>query len=162
MRGAGSPGVVEIGRAFLGRLSLHRFGTSNESEFRSQLDATTMDLLGLFPKGAQFWGRARKGANIFLRDCLYTIYIRDNYELARAEHLFEVPLDSITGTRLAKASDGTLPRWKTVRGLTRDASAAYQAVAARVAAEKGLARVHLDAMWWGERERAELTGHPES
>lgn len=158
MRGAGSPGVVETARTFLGQLPLRPFGTSSQSEFCSRLDVTTESLVAVLPNAAQSWGRARKGVNIFLRDCLYTFYIRDAYELALAEGFFEVPLDSITGTRLAQSSNGQLPRWKTVRGLTAETSANYQAVAARLAAEKGVARVHLDAMWWGERERAERAG----
>ena len=96
--------------------------------------------------------------NIFLRDCLYTSYVRDAYNLALAERFFEVPLDRITGTRLWKASKGNVPRWKTVRGLTAEMSAAYQGQAADVAVGMDVARVHLDAICWGEREKAEQAG----
>ena len=92
--------------------------------------------------------------NIFLRDCLYTTYLRDDYDLALAESFFGVPLDSITGARLCGASRGALPSWETVRGLSAKTSAKYQAVSATLAAEKGIAGVHLDALWWGEREDA--------
>lgn len=152
MRGAGSAGVVESARAFLAELDLRPFGTSSGSRFLFLLDRTTQDLTGELPKGAQRWGLARKGLNIFLRGCLYTTYLRDQYGLAEAEEHFEVPLDSITGGRLFKESRGALPPWKTVRGLRPRTSAQYQAVAAALAAEKGFARVHLDAVWWGERE----------
>ena len=155
MRGAGSGGVVKRARAFLCDMPLGRFGTSNKSEFGCRLDDATDSLKRALPKGAQRWGLARKGLNIFLRDCLYTTYLRDEYDLALAEHFFEVPLDSITGARLVRESQGALSRWKTVRGLDAKTSAAYQAVAAQLAVEKGIARVHLDALWWGEREDAQ-------
>lgn len=92
--------------------------------------------------------------NIFLRGCLYTTYLRDEYNLARAENFFEVPLDRITGTRLVEESREALSPWKTVRGLSVEASATYQTAAAELAEERGIARVHLDAVWWGEREGA--------
>lgn len=158
MRGAGSPGVIAAARAFLGELSLRPFGTSSESKFRSLLDDATRNLVLALPRKAQRWGRARKGLNIFLRDCLYNTYLREEYRLALAEDFFEVPLDSIIGARLVKKSPkGTLPRWKAVRALTEDASTKYQAMASTLAAKEGFARVHLDAVWWGERERSEQT-----
>ncbi len=152
MRGAGSADVVRRAREFLGEMPLRPFGTSRRSRFMSCLDNATQDLKLALPTRAQHWGLARKGLNIFLRNCLYTIYLREEYDLARAEKFFEVPLDSITGIHLIKASGGTLPRWTTVRGLKAKKSAAYQAVAARFATEQGLVRVHFDAVWWGERE----------
>jgi hypothetical protein len=106
MRGACSAGVVRSARAFLGEMPLRPFGTSNASRFLSRLDSATHDLQRVLPKGAQRWGLARKGLNIFLRDCLYTSYLRDEYDLALAEHFFEVPLDSITRTHLVRASRG--------------------------------------------------------
>ena len=60
-----------------------------------------------------------------------------------------MPLDSLTGTELYRASDGTLPRWKTVRGLTPELSASYQEVASAEARKRDMARIHLDAVWWG-------------
>ncbi len=95
-----------------------------------------------------------KGLNIFLRECLYTVYLRNAYSLYLAERYFEVPLDSLTGTELYRASDGTLPRWKTVRGLTPELSASYQEVASAEARKRDMARIHLDAVWWGLREQA--------
>jgi N-glycosylase/DNA lyase len=46
--------------------------------------------------------------------------------------------------------EGALPPWGTVRDLTPEVSDAFQAVAARIAEERGIARVHLDAIWWGQ------------
>ena len=151
MRGAGSAGVVRCAQEFLGELPLRPFGTTSRANFLSQLDGATDDLKLALPKGAQRWGVARKGLNIFLRNCLYTTYLRDEYDLGRAEKFFEVPLDSITGARLVKESRGELPPWETVRGLRAKRSSAYQVLAAKLAAKEGVARVHLDALWWGQR-----------
>ena len=151
MRGRGSRGVVTAGRTFLCGLELRRFGTSNPSRFAAELDRATNALVRQVPRSARHWGLARKGLNIFLRECLYTVYLRDAHGLARAERFLEVPLDSLTGRELHKASEGRLPRWRTVRGLDRTTSDAFQEEALRVAAKRGIARVHLDAEWWGRR-----------
>jgi hypothetical protein len=151
MRGAGSRGVVGAGRPFLAQLDLLRFATSNEQRFGAELDRATDALMRAFPRSARHWGLARKGLNIFLRECLYTVYLRDAYTLGVAESFFEVPLDSLTGKALYEASKRTLPRWRTVRGLERSVSDEFQKVASRVARERGVARVHLDAVWWGQR-----------
>ena len=152
MRGVGSRGVVAAGRPFLGGLDLRRFATSRERRFGVELDRATNGLMRVFPRPARHWGLARKGLNIFLRECLYTVYIREAYNLGVAAFFFEVPLDSLTGRALHEAAPQTLPRWQTVRGLERSLSDAFQQVASRVARERGVARVHLDALWWGQRE----------
>jgi hypothetical protein len=74
--------------------------------------------------------------------------------LERSEYFFEMPLDSITGQKLSSDTTQHLPRWKTVKELDRATSAAYQQAAASIAKKMGLARVHLDAMWWGRRDSA--------
>ena len=108
MRGAGSAGVVKSAREFLADLPLGQFGTASSRKFLSHLDRTTHELTRALPKGAQRWGLARKGLNIFLRGCLYTTYLRGEYALALADDYFEVPLDSITGQRLVTESRGAL------------------------------------------------------
>lgn len=150
-RGRGSAGAVKAGREFLNFLPVAQFGTSNLQKFRSALEAGTLGLKDAFPRGSRYWGLARKGLNIFLRDCLYTVYLRDAHSLNLAERFFEVPLDSLTGEALFKVAAGRLPRWHTVRGLTRELSDEYQAIASEYADSKGIARVHLDVFWWGTR-----------
>lgn len=101
------------------------------------------------PSDARSWGLARKLLNIFLRDCLYTVYLRDAYHLDRAEAHLEIPLDSITSAELrANSKRGELPAWRGVRDLTWRTSREYQRVGSRVAKELGIERVHLDAYWW--------------
>jgi hypothetical protein len=152
LRGAGHKGALDAARQFLGDVDLRPFGTSDQLQFMIHLDEATLDLKRSLPKGARHWGLARKALNLYLRDSLYTVYPREAYGLAKAEELFEVPLDSITGTRLSELADGRLPRWKTIKGLDPDLSAEFQQFAAEYAAANKIARVHLDAFWWGGRE----------
>jgi hypothetical protein len=154
-RGRGNTGVVSRGREYLGQLDLRRFGTSQPKRFRNALDEATDGLRGSFPRTARHWGLARKGLNIFLRDCLYTSYLSDVYSLQLAEPYYEVPLDSLTGRALYTEADGALPRWRTIRDLSKMVSDQFQEVAARVAAERRIHRVHLDAFWWGVRQTNE-------
>ncbi len=151
MRGAGRAGVVDAGRPFLRELDLRRFATTRATRFRKELDDHTNGLIHTFPRAARQWGLARKGLNIFLRECLYCVYLRDAYGLDRSELFYEIPLDALTGTAVWKASDGRVPRWATIRALRPEASDAYQRVAAELAARRGIAPVHLDAVWWGQR-----------
>lgn len=151
MRGAGNRGVVEAGRQFLCGADLGPFGTSNPAKFRRALDSSTQGLMESFPRAARHWGLARKGLNIFLRECLYTVYLREAYRLDRAESYFEVPLDSLSGRALWEGSQRSLPRWATVRGLTPALSDEFQRVASDLARKRRIARVHLDALWWGQR-----------
>lgn len=111
MRCAGCSGVVAAAREFLGDLDLRPFGTASSRRFLNHLDSATERLWSALPAKAQYWGLARKGLNIFLRDCLYTAYLRDRYRLDKAEQFFEVPLDSICGLQLFHESDGLLPKW---------------------------------------------------
>lgn len=147
MRSAGAKGAVRAGRGFLCDIDLRVFRTPNPSHFRTVLDDTTEGLHQAFPEAARHWGLARKGLNIFLRDCLSNAYLREAYSLQTAEPLYEVPLDATTGEMLSRLSEGALPAWGSVRDLTPELSDAFQALAATIAGEKGIARVHLDALW---------------
>jgi len=150
-RGHGS-GVTQAARKFLGDLDLRKFRDKDAAVFRKRLNRETGKLVRSLPSGARSWGLARKLLNIFLRDALYTTYLRDRFRLGAAEELLEIPLDSITAGHLRKdAGRGVLPRWAGVKHLTPTANGHYQRQAAKLAREQGLARVHLDTFWWGER-----------
>ena len=124
------------------------FGPSGSS-FSKALDSTTESLQSEFPLAAKRWGLARKVLNIFLRDCLYTTYLNEAFRLNEAEELFELPLDSITAKELTRvAGRKVLPPWPGVIHVTPTLSTAYQAVASAEAVKRGIARVHLDAIWW--------------
>ena len=150
-RGQGAEGVVTAARDFMGDLPLARFGTADQRAFSRQLDAATRRLMASLPKGASTWGLSRKLLNIFLRDCLYTSYLARAYHLSAAERFMEIPLDSITAKGI-RAGVPELPRWPGVKYLDPVRRSAYQAAALMLARERGLARVHLDAYWWGVRE----------
>jgi hypothetical protein len=154
MRGKGNAGVVRRARGFLAALDVHPFGTARARGFAIALDETTEALRGSFPRGVRLWGLARKGLNIFLRECLYCAYTREHYHLDRSEAYFEIPLDSITTAKLRRLPGADLPPWPGVKYLDAECSAGYQAVAAREAVRRGFSRVHLDALWWGAIDRA--------
>jgi hypothetical protein len=100
------------------------------------------------PATGRSWGLARKLLNIYLRNALYTSYLRDAYRLHLAEQWYEIPLDSIVAKRLRAEVRG-LPRWPGVKHLRPAVSVLYQEAARSAAAKLGVAPVHLDAVWWG-------------
>jgi hypothetical protein len=138
----------------LAGLDLRQFGVSGQALFRRRLDRATERLSRALPPRGRSWGVARKLLNIFLRDALYTSYLREAFRLDRAEDLLELPLDSITARRLRfEVGRGQLPRWQGVKRISPAASAEFQAAAAAVASARGISRVHLDAFWWGSRSK---------
>lgn len=153
-RGQRTPGLVAAAREYFETLPLDQFGVVRPHLFKKRLDRATLELIRAIPKNGQSWGVARKLINISLRDAFYTTYLRDAYRLNLAEHSYELPLDSITAKRLrAGASEGALPRWRGVKHLTPEASDILQAAATAFAATRGIARIHLDAYWWGNRRQ---------
>ncbi len=151
VRGRGNAGAVVAARNFLRVLDLAPFGVTNRETFNAQLDRTTEQLRSALPHGCQNWGLARKILNIFLLDCSYTSHLVSAYHLDRSEPFLELPLDSITAKALRKAAKKRgepLPAWPGVKHLTVPISASYQNVAATEGAANGIARVHLDALWW--------------
>ncbi len=136
-------------RTYLKSVDLKRFGTKKEEAFCTALDISTDELRCALPKGTQKWGLARKVLNIFLRDCAYTIYLSDAYDLLLAEEFFEIPLDSITARELKRAcGHGRLPRWPGVKHVTPELSSEFQIAASSEAKKHGIPRLHLDALWW--------------
>lgn len=150
MRGPGCGDAITVSRAFVSRLALQRFSSRTRRGFETELDDATEELLAEMPRRIRAWGLARKGLNIFLRECLYTAYLRDAARLDRSESFLELPLDSFTGKALRRA-EPTLPRWDSVRRLTPTLSAQYQGAARLEGRRRGLAPVHLDVFWWGYR-----------
>jgi hypothetical protein len=149
VRGRGHRGTVAAARSFLRQVDLTQFGCSNARDFAKALNRTTGRLQRVLPLRGRRWGIARKVLNIFLRDCLYTTHLESAYHLARAECFLELPLDSITGTQLKRAAGrGRLPQWPGVRHLKSSVSAKFQRAADAEATRQGIARVHLDAVWF--------------
>jgi hypothetical protein len=88
--------------------------------------------------------------NIFLREAFYNAYLQAQYQLVIPERLYELPLDGIVAEALRSRAPGELPSWPGVRNLKSEVSARYQSVAERLAAKEGVARVHLDAIYWAQ------------
>src|SRR5260370_19078726 len=144
-------GDIEHIREFLDRLTLGR--SNNPATFRRALDRATRSLAKLLPKDR--WGAARKFLNIYLRNVTYNHYLRRAYRLDRIQRLLELPMDSFAAKQLRKRREGAaLPRGKGRLHLTPEASAAYQAVAARVAERESIYRVHLDVIFWRTVEKS--------
>jgi hypothetical protein len=153
VRGTNSAGVMPAARGFLGKMDLSVFGTDDLRQFSRQLNRQTKALTAALPSKERHFGLARKVLNLFLRECVYNAYLRVAYSLGLVEPFLELPLDSFTarGVRV-RSLKGSVPTWFGVRKLTAEASKVYQLRAAELAAEEGLARVHLDLYYWMERE----------
>ena len=147
-------GTVASTRAYFADMDLAEFRVSSASKFRRVLDRHTLGLMQSLPRGGRHWGVARKFLNIFLRDVVYTTHLADGYGLRAIEPWLELPLDSITAKRLVQLRKDmrALPKWPNLRRVTPAQSAEYQDAAAWVAQGYGIARVHLDAIFWGVRE----------
>jgi hypothetical protein len=149
-RGQGAPGVVRRARSFMASFRLRQITGADAATFSRRLDRATMRLQEALPRRASSWGLARKLLNIFIRDCLYVGYLERAHGLRQIEAFCEVPLDSITA-RAIRRSVPALPRWPGVKHLDPELSARYQEAAHTIAGRMGIARVHLDALWWGAR-----------
>jgi hypothetical protein len=92
------------------------------------------------------WGVARKSLNLFLRGCLYNIYLRKRYRLHRIETLLEIPLDSKVAKGLKEQYEDSLPgTWPGLKRLESDESERFQSFATILAKKRKLpARVFLD------------------
>ncbi|QDV25967.1 hypothetical protein [Aureliella helgolandensis] len=152
VRGLRTKGVVAAARTALSKVELSRYGTADHAEFTFALERDTQSVCDGLPVGARYWGVARKVLNIFLRGSLYNIYLSNYFELAQAEALFEIPLDSLSANAIRElASERSIPRWLGVKYVTPEINERFQRLAIEVATERKTSRVHLDALFWGSR-----------
>jgi hypothetical protein len=143
-------GDIKRVRVFLDKLDITQFNRPNR--FPISLDRATKSLARRIPLR---WGAARKFLNIYLRNITYNFYLRRKYRLHRIEALLELPLDSYAADGLRADHEGnSLPRWKGVIHLTREANALYQDVARQVAKGESICRVHLDMKYWRAKPQA--------
>ena len=153
VRGQGK-GCAKAAREFFGVLDFGRFSTTSATAFCTMLDEVTQELQAALKQSGS-WGLSRKLLNIFLRDALYTTYLKDAYALNRIEAFLEIPLDSITAGHIKRgAGRGALPAWPGVKHLQRTLSDSLQSEAKAQAQLRGVARIHLDTFWWGQRKSA--------
>ena len=127
-----------------------------QEDFQAWLDQRTQEAMRAVagrPR-REIWGVARKCVNLFLRACVYNHYLREAYpHLCKIVQLLEVPLDSRVGAGLQKASQGLLPPWPGLNGLTSRTNKQFQEYAKRYAAEKDYpARVFVDHELWLTKE----------
>jgi hypothetical protein len=147
-------GTVKAARKFLKDLPLRQYGTKDARKFRARIDKATNALEHALPSRSRSWGLARKLLNIFLRDAMYTTYLRDHFKLDLAEAYLEIPLDSIVAKSLkAMLPRGALPVWRGVRNVTPKESEAFQKQASEIARKERITRVQLDTYWWGGRDQ---------
>jgi len=158
IRNQGAAGLVDIAREYFeNTISLEKFFVSlkDEESFKRFLNLHTNQLVDKFPKGGKSWGAARKGLNLFFRDLVYNKFIAKKYGLSRNLEQFndeikylELPLDSYVAKELYKSSNKHLPKWTSIRELTKAVSDQYQAQALIEAKELKIARIHLDLLYW--------------
>jgi hypothetical protein len=144
IRNMGPGGTLATIRSFLKALDLATLKSRQPTEYTNWLNEQT-DRLS--EECGVTWSVARKCLNLFIRDALYNFYTRDAFRLSRFEPWLEIPLDSLVGKAL-RAEHGDLPRWKTVKALTRKDSEKFQTAASRIAKRRGTHRIHLDVVYW--------------
>jgi hypothetical protein len=144
------PGTMQAAHSFLYDLDLSEF--RDPSMFQHLLDEKTEALRRSFPATGQFWGRARKCMNIFLRNSTYSYYLRERYTLSVIEPFLEMPLDAKAAKGLTRDTKnynlGTLPKWDAIIRLTAETNDLWQALASQIAQRKDTYRVHLDLCYW--------------
>ena len=153
IRKMGPKGTLDCIRNFLKKIDLPAISKRDPSQYPQALDDLTERLRQAMPKGAKNWGVTRKCLNLFFRDALYNFYLRKAYGLAKFEKYLEIPLDSNVG-RALRDEDSDLPRWHTVKGLTRETSRKFQTAASKIAKREGTRRMHLDVVYWRREENS--------
>jgi N-glycosylase/DNA lyase len=94
------------------------------------------------------WGAARKAVNLFVKDVVNHYALRAAYELDEIEPNLEIPLDSIVMRAIRRVSSDRSLVEIGVSALQPEISCAYQNAASGIAQNCGIARVHLDLIWW--------------
>ncbi len=150
LRNQGARGIMRTARSYLAHeIELKRYATDQEHVFGKQLASDTEKLSRKLSPEQPNWGAARKALNVFLRDALYNHYLRRRYGLRKAEAFFEIPLDSRVTRELRQlAGRGSLKGWTSIRNLVKPVSDRFQLFAQKVATNRGMARVHLDILFW--------------
>jgi hypothetical protein len=154
LRNQGASNVVSNTREFLKRLDLGHFSAKTAINFRNALDKETEKLRNALPIGARNWGAARKALNIFLRDAFYNHYLHEEFGFRKLEPWLELPLDKDAARGLLEDSKDMgirLPRWPGVKHLKSRTSKRYQDAAERVGQRRGIARAHLDLIYFRQQ-----------
>jgi len=161
IRNQGGSGLIETCRNYFeSKIDINDFFTVliKKDKYLEFLDFHTDEIVKLFPDGAKSWGAARKGLNLFFRDICYNTYFAHKFQLPidfkeNNEKLkyMEVPLDKDVATRLVKEFPEELPKWNSIKNLTKVDSEKYQKKAEDLAQKKEIAKVHLDLIFWRDK-----------
>lgn len=149
LRKQGAAGIIQAARSSASKLDLLHLSQQTSESFLVYLDGVTVDFLEEFPDGAKNWGAARKAVNLFLRDATYNADLNREFKLSAIRPFLEVPLDKDVATGLRAEAEGKeLPKWGTIKRLTIEGNAAFQAAASKVAKRQKIDRVDLDVFYW--------------
>lgn len=152
LRKQGASGVISAAREAAAKIDVRKLSECNVQTFPAFLNEATDALLNRFPDKAKNWGAARKAINLYFRDLVYNADLSMYFQLKPVRELLEVPLDKDVATGLLDQPEGkSLPKWTSIKGLQPKTSAAYQAVAAKVASRHQVCRVDLDVFFWRAR-----------
>jgi hypothetical protein len=86
-----------------------------------------------------------------LRDIVYNRHLCNWYKLENLEPWLELPLDSsyiADGIKKDKSACERLPKWKSIKSLSKEDSDVFQQIARAIARREGVNRVHLDLKYW--------------
>jgi hypothetical protein len=158
LRNQGAPGIVKTARDYFYKsIILDDFFKVLQDPlmFRDYLDNHTNNLLMEFEPAGRNWGAARKGLNLFFRELTYNKFISDHYKLPIDVEGFndtikylEVPLDNDVAKGIIRNAKLDLPKWVSIKSLTKEKSDQYQFAALAIAEDEMIARVHLDLKYW--------------
>ncbi|MEQ9099971.1 MAG: hypothetical protein RIF36_00380 [Imperialibacter sp.] len=162
LRNQGARGIVKSCRDYFEQIDLGKFfeAMPNAADYQRFLDAQTNQLLAEFPVTVRTsWGVARKALNLFFRDVVYNKYFAEKYQLPDSlpeNHValanLEVPLDRDVALGIKRCYKRQLPPWYSIKSLTPDFSKELQQKANELAHQKGIARVHLDLVFWRSKK----------
>lgn len=156
IRNQGAPDLIRISRDYFeDDIDLKVFRRKlNSKTYTHYLDELTNELRNKYPKKGRSWGAARKALNLFFRDVVYNRYLSDYLEIPNDSTKnndflknLEVPLDKDVAKGL-RIIFNDLPKWQSIRKLTKKESDAYQIKALEYANNLGTARIHLDLILW--------------
>lgn len=157
-RNQGASGLVRAAQGYFEhQVPVGQFvnSLSNNSHYNDFLKHHTDSLLSVLPNGAQNWGVARKGLNLFLREIVYNSFLAEKYKIPTRMSEFnifaqnmEVPLDGHVAKALISKSNPLMPSWNSLKRLTQETSDIYQLQAIIVASQMRTARINLDLKFW--------------
>ena len=158
LRNQGAPKVIEISRNYMiNNIKLSKLfeRLADEEMFLKFLNYHTGKLKNKYPEKGKNWGTARKALNLFFREVVYNKFLSDKFGLSKNLKKYnlnirnlEVPLDDDVAKGISNDSKKALPKWETIKNLTSKFSKKYQKEAKEIAKYKGIARIHLDLLYW--------------